>query len=455
MASRGGVGTGVGVTIALLGVVALGSTVLAIVFWAQVNSANKQLTEQKQAQVDYITDAEKNNDKVRLLSQEAKKAGRGSLVAYLSQQTSALGERITGSPGETPESLSKKIAAMVGEGGGTLAQAFEAKVSEVNTLKAALATAETARKTAVENLDATESRIKAAEQATADALAKIGTDVGAYKQGVDTHRGEMTAQQQAAAAAIEKVKRDASDEAARLNDRIGRLQEELIVAQGKIKILQKERSAETLKPADEATLVDGQVLAVVDADGSVYISRGRADRVVLGMTFEVYGDASQIKATSDGGFSRGKAALEVVRVDDTSATCRIIRATRGNPVTKGDVIVNGLYDPSKRYAFLVYGNFDADNDGRSTPDEAGEIKAVINGWGGKIVDSLSGEVDFLVLGTRPVVPPQPPADAPVATLQEFIRLRNIAREYDRLFEQAAATSIPVLNENRLRTLIGR
>ena len=68
---------------------------------------------------------------------------------------------------------------------------------------------------------------------------------------------------------------------------------------------------------------------------------------------------------------------------------------------------------------------------------------------------LSGEVDFLVLGSRPVVPPQPSADAPVAVVQEFIRLRNIAREYDKLFEQAAATSIPVLNENRLRTLIGR
>jgi len=197
------------------------------------------------------------------------------------------------------------------------------------------------------------------------------------------------------------------------------------------------------------------VLAVVDADGTVYINRGRNDRIVLGMSFEVYGDASQIKRTADGDYSRGKASLEVIRLDDNSATCRVTRATRGNPVTKGDVIANALYDPHKTYSFLVFGNFDADRDGRSTPTEAGEVKAIITGWGGRLADSLSGDVDFLVLGTRPVVPPQPPADAPTALLQEFIRQRNIAREYDRLFEQAAATSIPVLNENRLRTLIGR
>jgi hypothetical protein len=30
----------------------------------------------------------------------------------------------------------------------------------------------------------------------------------------------------------------------------------------------------------------------------------------------------------------------------------------------------------------------------------------------------------------------------------------LVEEYDRLFEAARATSLPVLNENRLRTLVG-
>lgn len=453
MAGRGGVGTGVGVTIALLGVVALGSTVLAFVFWARMNTATKDAKDLKTQQAQYVTDAEKNNDAVQLLVREAQKAGKGSLVAYMQQQFRAMSAKMTGSPGETPETLAKKLQDMVGDG--TVFRTIDEKNAKIAQLTASLEGAESSRKKAAEDLKTEQDKAKAADQTRTETLATIGGDVKTYKDSVDAHNKALDAQQQAAAAAVEKIKREATDEVARLNDQISRLREENLVAQGKIKTLQKERSAETLKPQDEATLVDGTVLATVDADNTVYISRGRADRIVLGMTFEVYGESNQIKPAADGDYARGKAALEVIRVDENSSTCRIIRATRGNPVTKGDVIANALYDPAKKYAFLVFGNFDADRDGRTTPEEAGEIKAVIAGWGGKLVDSLSGEVDFLVLGTRPVTPPQPDASAPVAVVQEYIRLRNISREYDKLFEQAAATSIPVLNENRLRTLIGR
>lgn len=453
MAGRGGVGTGVGVTIALLGVVALGSTVLAFVFWARMSNATKESQQLKTQQAEYVTDAEKNNDQVRLLLTEAKKAGRGSLVAYLQQQFRGVSEKVTGSPGETPDSLNKKIESAVG--GSTVLRTIDELNAKITQQDVALKGAESARAAAVENLTAMQEKQKAAEAAMAAAMAAVGSDVKGYKDGIDAARAELNTRQQEGAAALDKIKRDAADEAARLNDLNSRLREENLVSQGKIKALQKERSSETLKPQDEATLVDGTVLAVVDADGTVYINRGRADRVVLGMSFEVYGESGQIKRTADGEYARGKASLEVIRLDANSSTCRVTRATRGNPVSKGDVIANALYDPKKTYSFLVYGNFDANNDGRSTPDEAGEVKAVVTGWGGKLVDSLSGEVDFLVLGSRPVVPPQPDGGAPVAIVQEFIRLRNIAREYDRLFEQAAATSIPVLNENRLRTLIGR
>lgn len=452
MAGRGGVGTGVGVTIALLGVVALGSTVLAFVFWARMSNATKESQQMKTQQVEFITDAEKNNDQVRLWVQEAKKNQR-SLVAYMQQQFRSVSEKVTGSPGETPDSLAKKLDSAVGNS--TVMRTLDEKNAKITQLDGAVKGAEAARTTAAANLTTMQDKQKAAEATAAATLTAVGNDVKGYKDGIDTARTELTTRQQEAAAAIEKIKRDAADELARANDQIAKLRDENIVATGKIKALQKERSNETLKPLDEATLVDGTVLAVVDADGTVYINRGRADRIVLGMSFEVYGDTGQIKRTADGDYARGKASLEVIRVDENSSTCRVTRSTRGNPVAKGDVIANALYDPLKKYAFLVFGNFDADRDGRYTPDEAGEIKAVISGWGGKLVDSLSGEVDFLVLGTRPIVPPQPPADAPVALVQEFIRLRNIAREYDKLFEQAGATSIPVLNENRLRTLIGR
>ena len=71
-----------------------------------------------------------------------------------------------------------------------------------------------------------------------------------------------------------------------------------------------------------------------------------------------------------------------------------------------------------------------------------------------MLGDLQGDVDFLVLGERPVLPPRPGNDAPLELVQEYIRLDRIVQRYDRLLEQARATSLPVLNENRLYTLLG-
>jgi hypothetical protein len=80
---------------------------------------------------------------------------------------------------------------------------------------------------------------------------------------------------------------------------------------------------------------------------------------------------------------------------------------------------------------------------------------MIEGWGGKTTDELTGAVDFLVLGQRPVVPPPPKAGDPTPLVQEYMRIDQMANRYDELTKQAASTSVPILNENRLYTLIGR
>jgi len=169
----------------------------------------------------------------------------------------------------------------------------------------------------------------------------------------------------------------------------------------------------------------------------------------------VYSDAASVKPDQNGDFPPGKATLEVINVGDNSSICRIKNETRGNPVVNGDVIVNPLYDPNKVYTFLLYGNFDANGDGVSTPGERADLQAIIESWGGKVVDELGGNVDFLVLGERPVLPPRPSADAPVEILQEYIRLNRAIDRYEALYKQSMATSLPLLNENRLYTLLGR
>ncbi len=49
---------------------------------------------------------------------------------------------------------------------------------------------------------------------------------------------------------------------------------------------------------------------------------------------------------------------------------------------------------------------------------------------------------------------EPPTGSPVEVVEEFLRRKRVIERYDRLFESAQTTAIPVLNENRLRTLIG-
>jgi hypothetical protein len=124
-------------------------------------------------------------------------------------------------------------------------------------------------------------------------------------------------------------------------------------------------------------------------------------------------------------------------------------------VVRGVVIANAIYDPNKVYTFLVFGNFDPNGVGMATPAGTEDLKALIVSWGGKVTDELAGSVDFLVLGQRPQLPPKPGPDSPEAVVKEYFRLSALNEQYKILQDQAVATSVPILNENRLYTLIGR
>ena len=91
---------------------------------------------------------------------------------------------------------------------------------------------------------------------------------------------------------------------------------------------------------------------------------------------------------------------------------------------------------------------------RAIGPEWHEAVALIERWGGEVIDDITGDLDFLVLGERPDAPLQPAPNAPRVVYDEYLRLKNRVDRYEELFEAASASSIPVLNQNRLRTLIG-
>src|SRR5690606_6003448 len=89
----------------------------------------------------------------------------------------------------------------------------------------------------------------------------------------------------------------------------------------------------------------------------VYIDIGASEHVLLGMTFEVYDKSSGI-VTDEFGTLRGKATVEVVRVEAGSSLCRIVRRDNGSLIYEGDIIGNAVYDPNMTLRFHVYGEFD-------------------------------------------------------------------------------------------------
>jgi hypothetical protein len=163
-----------------------------------------------------------------------------------------------------------------------------------------------------------------------------------------------------------------------------------------------------------------------------------------------------IRPMEDGTMPRGKASLEVIKVGDTTSTCKITRAIPGRPVLRNDVIANAVYDPTYKFKFLIHGKFDVDGDGRASEAEARYLESLVLEWGGTIVsgDQIPGDLDFLVLGLKPTEPPPLRVNAAEVEMEIYITRRQEVETYERLFRQASEAQIPVLNANRFFILIG-
>ncbi len=69
-------------------------------------------------------------------------------------------------------------------------------------------------------------------------------------------------------------------------------------------------------------------------------------------------------------------------------------------------------------------------------------------------DELTGDLDFLVLGVEPPMPPRLPLNATAPMIEIWSRKRQAAMKYDELFRQGREAQIPVLNANWFFILIG-
>jgi len=205
---------------------------------------------------------------------------------------------------------------------------------------------------------------------------------------------------------------------------------------------------------DPSTLPDGQVVALIQEENLAYISRGRSNRVVAGMTFEVFDKNAGISKNEVNDL-RGKATLEVLSVDADTSLARIVRISRGQTVLEGDLIANAVYDPNLKFKFRVFGEFDIDSIGQATEGDRRRIETMVGQWGGVIVNDLNYDTDFLVLGVAPSLPPalSPDEIDPEKLVANAAAVKKF-EDYNKLEGQAKTLQVPILNQNRFLILTG-
>ncbi len=129
---------------------------------------------------------------------------------------------------------------------------------------------------------------------------------------------------------------------------------------------------------------DGKLVAAESASaGFVVIDRGTKNSLRKGTRFTVF--------TQRAGKNIVKGMIEVVRMDDRLATCRVLdEKDRNDPLIDGDLIHNPVWDPDRVRSFAIRGDF--------RHFSRAELARFIEDAGGRVDTEPKVGTDFLVAG---------------------------------------------------------
>ena len=128
----------------------------------------------------------------------------------------------------------------------------------------------------------------------------------------------------------------------------------------------------------------------------VYLNIGSKHHVYPGLTFSVFDRNTPIP--KDG---KGKAEIEVFRVNKSSCVAKILSSSKKEPVIENDIAVNMIWDSKTSNSFMIIGEFDFDRNGASDRRGKEKIVNMIKQWNGRIVTEMTIDTDFIVVGKEP------------------------------------------------------
>jgi len=445
------------------------SAVLAIYNMAEAGKLRQVVDTDKSANSKYVSETAKTNEQVAAALAAGGDTGKSAIEVILDDRDAAV-RQILGTTGTVKNASLQSQAALkslrdrqkvvaVADGAGLaptigmLANTLAAQVSEKNNLSAQLAAAQKSAEDTVNGQKALiESQTKQIEDIRGKYTAAM-TELQQYRTGVDTNvagietnaKGEIGKAQAAQQQLAQQVAQLQADLKKR-SDEVGSLQRKLALFR-----------VNTKEPIVQ--VADGKINRI-PGSGLVYIDIGAGDQVVVGMTFEVYVKYTGIPALGQDGLREsdmpvGKASIEVMRVSAGSSECRVIRKTAGQTLVEGDFVANLVLDPKTKYNFVVYGNFDLDHNGVSSPGDTEIVKQLVTRWGGKVQQAIDADTDFVVMGLEPKLPEltEEQKQDPVAQNQLEQKTAELNAYHD-LVAKANQFSIPVMNQNRFLYYIG-
>ncbi len=452
MASRSNSGMGVLVALVIFIMLTITLLLLLMLFYTKADKEAQARVLAESAARDFIRTEERTRDDIGRLKAEAMKDGK-SVVIYLRDQIQTIMRDVTGTPNLTPARLKTQLEQLGMAPGESLTGLVTTLRTQLKDSQDRIASLEGELNTAHIRLAeevARNEQLHSDQQAT---FASLNAEIAATKERADRYQAQVEQSEKDMEHRVGKIRDDLEAQIASLHEKVAQSDATVAELRGTVTSLRSRLKETSISSVDEGQQNDGVIVRLVGSD-EVFIDLGKQQHIVLGMTFNVYGSTAEMRPDSSGQIPPGKATIEVTRISETTSTARIIRSTPGRAVVEGDVIVNPVYDRNKQYTFYVFGLFDLDRENGPSERETEIVNSRIKEWGGSVREKFGGDIDFLVLGVEPTMPLPPRPEATSAEVIKYRRDRQFFEDYQSLLTQAGHLSIPVLNQNRLLTLIG-
>jgi len=224
----------------------------------------------------------------------------------------------------------------------------------------------------------------------------------------------------------------------------GKLDKEILTLNNKLKALSHEVISYRRVPSESG--IDGRIVSVGEEGVVAYGDLGKKDGVLLGMPFSIF-SPSEIGKTNP----QPKAECRIVKIMDKVCEMRLYNLKSDNPVIPGDLLINPVYDRERRLRFVLIGKIDVEGTGG---DQSEQIKGLIQQFGGRVEGAVTPQIDYLIVGEEPQVPPVPAAGASPLEQSQYKEAREQYITYHEAIAKAEQFGIPMLSLNRFLGLMG-